>query len=285
MYSAVCLLSSHVCPSVRPSQAGWRVVLYRNEWADRAVSGMGASFDLCTMCCVCLPGYHHALTVIGIIISAAAHELSDVTHYTGRHATGPTGIYDAWRIEWWACRSRLSHSHWPVKARSHISDRMRHVAPFSPAQRDAPYPHEREREFIFHIATTLEQVHNRNAKLGGLPERHLAHQSWPPIVTIYCKYTLTKLYSQCRRTASGVNEPLVNSACTTARISNISKADRFAVFHRYLSSIGLRYDTIQNTILTCARKLTWVSLIYRTEPTAKKCKTRKLKCKNGYAQK
>jgi len=115
---------------------------------------------------------------------------------------------------------------------------------------------EREREFIFHIATTLEQVHNRNAKLGGLPERHLAHQSWPPIVTIYCKYTLTKLYSQCRRTASGVNEPLVNSACTTARISNISKADRFAVFHRYLSSIGLRYDTIQNTILTCARKLT-----------------------------
>jgi len=33
------------------------------------------------MCCVCLPGYHHALTVIGIIISAAAHELSDVTHY------------------------------------------------------------------------------------------------------------------------------------------------------------------------------------------------------------
>ena len=36
-----------------------------------------------------------------------------------------------------------------------------------------------EREFIFHIATTIEQAHNRNAKLGGLPERHLAHQSWP----------------------------------------------------------------------------------------------------------
>jgi len=40
-----------------------------------------------------------------------------------------------------------------------------------------------EREFIFHIAKTLEQVHNRNAKLGGLPERHLAHQSWPPVLT------------------------------------------------------------------------------------------------------
>jgi len=37
-----------------------------------------------------------------------------------------------------------------------------------------------EREFIFHIATTLEQAHSRNTKLGGLPERHLAHQSWPP---------------------------------------------------------------------------------------------------------
>ena len=55
---------------------------------------------------------------------------------------------------------------------------------------------EREREFIFHIGKTLEQVHNRNAKLGGLPERHLAHQSWPPIATIYCKYTVTRLYSQ-----------------------------------------------------------------------------------------
>jgi len=36
---------------------------------------------------------------------------------------------------------------------------------------------EREREFIFHIAKTLEQVLNRNAKLGGLPERHLAHRA------------------------------------------------------------------------------------------------------------
>jgi len=27
----------------------------------------------------------------------------------------------------------------------------------------------------------LTPLHNRNAKSGGLPERHLAHQSWPPI--------------------------------------------------------------------------------------------------------
>jgi len=36
-------------------------------------------------------------------------------------------------------------------------------------------------------------------------------------------------------------------------------------------------DTIRDAILTCARKLTWVSLIYRTEPTTKKCKNRKTK--------
>ena len=46
-----------------------------------------------------------------------------------------------------------------------------------------------------------------------------------------------------------------------------------------------RYDTIRDAILTCARKPTRVSLIYRTEPTTKKCKTEKLKSKNGYAQK
>ena len=42
------------------------------------------------------------------------------------------------------------------------------------------------------------------------------------------------------------------------------------------------YDTIRDAILTCARKPTRVSLIYRTEPTTK---TEELKSKNGYAQK
>jgi len=39
------------------------------------------------------------------------------------------------------------------------------------------------------------------------------------------------------------------------------------------------HDTIRDTILTGARKLTSVSLIYPTEPTTKKCKTEKLKSK------
>ena len=37
------------------------------------------------------------------------------------------------------------------------------------------------------------------------------------------------------------------------------------------------YNTIRDDILTCARKPTQVSLIYRTEPTTKKCKTEKVK--------
>ena len=37
----------------------------------------------------------------------------------------------------------------------------------------------------------------------------------------------------------------------------------------------IRYDTIRDAILRCARKPTWVSLIYRTQPTTKKCKNRK----------
>ena len=43
--------------------------------------------------------------------------------------------------------------------------------------------------------------------------------------------------------------------------------------------IMLRYDTIQDAILTCARKPTWVGLIYRTKTTTKNCKTEKLKSK------
>ena len=40
----------------------------------------------------------------------------------------------------------------------------------------------------------------------------------------------------------------------------------------------IRYDT--RCYLTCARKPTWVSLIYRSEPTTKKCKNRRKKTKS-----
>ena len=48
--------------------------------------------------------------------------------------------------------------------------------------------------------------------------------------------------------------------------------------------LSIRHDTIREASLTCARKLTQVSLIYRTEPKTKKWKKEELKRNNGYAQ-
>jgi len=58
-------------------------------------------------------------------------------------------------------------------------------------------------------------------------------------------------------------------------------------FHCCVKSLhkAIWYDTTWDAILTCTRKPTWVSLIYSTEPTTRKCKTEKLKSKNGHAQK
>ena len=67
--------------------------------------------------------------------------------------------------------------------------------------------------------------------------------------------------------------------------STFSFAPRFSC-RRCASAVYLlsSYDTIRDAILMCARKPTRVSLIYRTEPTTKNCKTEKLKSKNGYAR-
>ena len=46
----------------------------------------------------------------------------------------------------------------------------------------------------------------------------------------------------------------------------------------------IRYDTIRDAILTCARKPTWLGLIYPTETTTKNCKTEKLKSKSRYVR-
>ena len=48
--------------------------------------------------------------------------------------------------------------------------------------------------------------------------------------------------------------------------------------------LSLNYDTIRDAILTCARKPTWVGLIYRKETTTKNCKTEKLKIKSRYVR-
>ena len=43
------------------------------------------------------------------------------------------------------------------------------------------------------------------------------------------------------------------------------------------ATVTKRYDTIRYAVLTCARKPTQVSLIYRTEPTTKEWRREKLK--------
>jgi len=52
-------------------------------------------------------------------------------------------------------------------------------------------------------------------------------------------------------------------------------AENWAYTGPDLAWAQLRYDTIRDAVLTCARKPTRFSLIYRTEPTTKKCKNRK----------
>ena len=57
----------------------------------------------------------------------------------------------------------------------------------------------------------------------------------------------------------------------------ITQLNRWAFLHEQYDTI-LRYDTIiLDAILTCARKLTRIRSIYRTEPTTKKRITQKLK--------
>ena len=57
----------------------------------------------------------------------------------------------------------------------------------------------------------------------------------------------------------------------------------YCILHR---CCHLVYDTIRDATLTCAQKQTWVSSIYRMEPTTKKWEKQKnQKVRNGYTQK
>ena len=54
---------------------------------------------------------------------------------------------------------------------------------------------ERERAGFPHSDNTLTSTtHSRNTKLAGLPERHLAHQSWPPIHQSLLETTVAYIY-------------------------------------------------------------------------------------------
>ena len=85
-----------------------------------------------------------------------------------------------------------------------------------------------------------------------------------------CRLTDRRSWRQAGRQMSRDTRYWKSTA--TASWSSSDKAS-----HRQPTTI--RYDTIRDAILTCARKPTWVSLIYRTETTTKKCKTEKRKSK------
>jgi len=72
---------------------------------------------------------------------------------------------------------------------------------------------------------------------------------------------------------------LAMGLCLSGRSRCTTKTAKCGIIQRTpVDSTGsLRYDTIRDAILTCARKPTRVSLIYRAEPTTKKCKNRKTK--------
>ena len=77
---------------------------------------------------------------------------------------------------------------------------------------------------------------------------------------------------------SGISWAVCKSAPRSRQIT--TPATHHLVFYRpdaLPAAQPTTYDTIRDAILTCARKPTWVSLIYRTEPTTKKCKTEKTK--------
>jgi len=56
-----------------------------------------------------------------------------------------------------------------------------------------------------------------------------------------------------------------------------ARSSKFTDYAAVTPCRSVRYDTIRDAILTCARKPTRVRLVYRTETTTKNCKTEKTK--------
>ena len=74
------------------------------------------------------------------------------------------------------------------------------------------------------------------------------------------------------------NVDIMKTLDTDKDIIELLRIRRLTYFETCVSYASWKiYDTIRDAILTCARKPTWISLIYRTEPITKKCKNRKTK--------
>jgi len=94
-------------------------------------------------------------------------------------------------------------------------------------------------------------------------------------------------WTVCKQSASRCRQ-ITTPACTSSH--NFYRPDALPDAQSTVSThwrqcvicSSLRCDTIRDAILTCARKWTWVRLMYRSEQQLKSVKQ---KSKNGYAQK
>ena len=121
------------------------------------------------------------------------------------------------------------------------------------------------------LCTTV--VHNDPAQGQQLVVRCLCCEVWwlSGVLKFFCKLT-TK---NNRTIITGTKVRI--SLRTVVLIANAITV--MCSLGHGLHTLTIRYDTIRDAILTCAQKLTCVSLIYCTEPTSKKWKTEKLQSK------
>ena len=98
------------------------------------------------------------------------------------------------------------------------------------------------------------------------------------VIYCYCEATASVM----KVTETGYKSSAKSTETTDAvcRLKGMPLLSQWT-FNAPVSQRSSSYDTIRDAILAWARKPTWFSLIYRTETTTKKCKTEKLKSKNG----
>ena len=71
---------------------------------------------------------------------------------------------------------------------------------------------------------------------------------------------------------------VVHMVSSRITVSVVAARDHCNARHHYRRA-HVRYDTIRDAILTCARKPTWIGLIYRMETTTKNVKQKNWKAK------
>ena len=103
-----------------------------------------------------------------------------------------------------------------------------------------------------------------------------------PYAIIKCKYSV-RLFTQHDLSWNKMTETGLQQDDLVTRRDWLQAAAKIGrlVLSKFWT---IRYDTIRDAILTCARKPTWIGLIYRTETTTKNCKTEKLKSKSRYVR-